>query len=57
MQKILLRWVGVTAYPSAAVMDIASLHGLYEMINQATHFYPGKMPSCIDLILCLQFIR
>ena len=45
---------GTTDYPGESISNITGLHGLHEIINQPTHFYPGKSPSCIDLIFCSQ---
>ena len=47
-------WGDTTDYPGEVIADKTSLHGLHELINQPTHFYPGKRPSCIDLIFCSQ---
>ena len=47
-------WGDITDYPGESISDITVLHGLHQIINQPTHFYPGKNPSCIDLIFCSQ---
>ena len=47
-------WGDITDYQGEVISDAASLHGLHEIINQPTHFYPGKSPSCIDVIFCSQ---
>ena len=39
-----------TDYPGETISNITCLDGLHEIINEPTHFYPGKTPSCIDLI-------
>ena len=35
-------WGDTTDYPDESISNITSLHGLHEIINQPTHFYPGK---------------
>ena len=40
--------------PVESIADITGLHGFHQIINQPTHFYPGKNPSCIELIFCSQ---
>ena len=47
-------WGEVSDYPGEAIPGTTTLHGLHEIINQPTHFYTGKRPSCIDLIFCSQ---
>ena len=47
-------WGDTTDYPGETISNIIDFHGLHEIINQPTHFYPGKNPSCIDLIFCSQ---
>ena len=47
-------WGDTDDYPGESISNITGLHGLHEIINQPTHFYPGKNPSCIDLIFCSQ---
>ena len=41
-------------HPGDAISDIAGLHSLHEIINQPTHFYPCKTPSCVVLIFYSQ---
>ena len=45
-------WGDITDYSGESISNITELHGLRQIINQPTHFYPGKNPSCIDLIFC-----
>ena len=47
-------WGEISDYPGEAISGTTTLHGLHEIINQPTHFYPGKRPLCIDLIFCSQ---
>ena len=50
-------WIGdfnAKNIPGESISNITDLHGLHEIINQPTHFYPEKNPSCIDLIFCSQ---
>ena len=47
-------WGDTTDYPGETISNITGLHGLHEIINEPTHFYPRKTPSCIDLIFCSQ---
>ena len=47
-------WGDTDDYPGESISNITGLHGHHKIINQATHFYPGKNPSCIDLIFCPQ---
>ena len=47
-------WGDTTGYPGETISNITGLHGLHEIINEPTNFYPGKTPSCIDLIFCSQ---
>ena len=47
-------WGDFTDYPGGIISNNTDLHGLDEIIHQPTHFYPGKNPSCIDLIFCTQ---
>ena len=47
-------WGDISDYPGEKISDIAGVHDLHELINEPTHFYPGKRPSCIDLIFCSQ---
>ena len=47
-------WGDTTDYPGESISNITGLHGLLEIINQPTHFYPGKNPSCIDIIFFSQ---
>ena len=49
-----VRWGDTTDYPGETISNITGLHGLHEIINEPTHFYPGRTPSCIDLIFCSQ---
>ena len=46
-------WGDKTDYPGETISNITCLHGLHEIINKPTHFYPGKTP-CIYLIFCSQ---
>ena len=41
-------------YPGESISIITGLHGLHEIINPPTHFYPGKNLSYIDIIFCSQ---
>ena len=50
----ILWWGDTTDYPGVTISNITGFHGLHEIINEPTHFYPGKTPSCIDLIFCSQ---
>ena len=54
MRKILPGGGGTTDYPGESISNITCLHGFHEIINLPTHFYPGKNPSCNDLIFCSQ---
>ena len=45
-------WGDITDYQGESIANIMDLHGFHEIIRQPTHFYPGKTPSCIDLIFC-----
>ena len=47
-------WGDFTDYPGGIISNLTDLHGLHEIIQQLTHFYPGKNPSCIDLTFCIQ---
>ena len=47
-------WGDVTDYPGEKILDATSSNGLHQIITEPTHFYPGKTPSCIDLIFCSQ---
>jgi len=47
-------WGDISDYPGEVISDVTTSHGLHEIISQPTHFYPGKTPSCIDLIFCSQ---
>ena len=47
-------WGDTTDYPGERISDITNLHGLHEIINQPTHLYPGKSPTCIDQFFCSQ---
>ena len=49
------RWWGdTTDNPGETISNITDLHGLHGIINEPTNFYPGKTPSCNDLIFCSQ---
>ena len=47
-------WGSSTDYPGESISSITDLNGLQQIIHQPTHLYPGKTPSCIDLIFCSQ---
>ena len=47
-------WGGFSDYPGEVISDITASHGLHQIITQPIHFYPGKNPSCIDLVFCSQ---
>ena len=56
MQNILLGWGENTDYPGEVISDSGTSQGLvetlHEIINQPSHFSPGKNSSFIGLIFC-----